>query len=717
MIGPNRAEWFEALQQVGVPIWTYAENAFLILANPSSVASLRTNPAFQLVAVYQPALKITTPLLDYLGVLPGVVVLDGSQDLAGVRAMLESLAGGQVTFEPEGPTRDTVLQLTASEVQALAFLPEVLRLEEAGQAQLSDERQALVVGGQHNGTQPINPTTYDDWLLLKNFCTTTGMPPGCYSASANVAVFDTGLDQNICPTSDPTCPSGVQTQHPDLQTRETRFYCANRGSTNACYGFDGGYLTSYAYSDNVAHGTAVASIIAGDPLKPGTGVEARWGLGKDQNNFYLGSGIAPLAKILTFRIWNNRAVEFGSLGQYAPADFETWYGQLPADPQTRFSNNSWGYYNDTSYSTYSYKFDQLVRDSNGGYNDFGHPMTIVFAAGNKEIGGFEQVLPPANAKNVISVGAEESYRQSDVPPWDLQDCKVASSIKNIATFSNRAVQPDPNRLKPDFVEPATRLGAAFTRGDPHYYGSCIIAPNGGDPNGGYYTRFWGTSGAAPVVTGMAVLVDEWYFRRVQAARPSPAMVKAMLVAHADDLYGGMDQRTSQTLGHRPTMPQGWGRPNLDKLFQTAVGTLYFDEDHATSPTRRFRPNQASWTVNVQVADPTKDVILAMAFSDCPATPGASPLKVNNLDLYVRDAGYSYVGNYFDTQGYSTRTAQPPSGDANNNVELIRIRPGEILNNDFTIEVVPQQLAGHAVPGIDGSFTPNQDFALYVYNAH
>ena len=53
-------------------------------------------------------------------------------------------------------------------------------------------------------------------------------------------------------------------------------------------------------------------------------------------------------------------------------------------------------------------------------------------------------------------------------------------------------------------------------------------------------------------------------------------------------------------------------------------------------------------------------------------------------------------------------------DMDNNVELIRIRPGDLVGSSFTIEVVPSIINGQAVPTLDGG-SPNQDFALYVYN--
>ena len=41
---------------------------------------------------------------------------------------------------------------------------------------------------------------------------------------------------------------------------------------------------------------------------------------------------------------------------------------------------------------------------------------------------------------------------------------------------------------------------------------------------------------------------------------------------------------------------------------------------------------------------------------------------------------------------------------------------DLTDEDFSIEVQAWTLAGQAVPGLDGSGVPNQDFAIYVVNA-
>jgi hypothetical protein len=709
--GPNRAEWESALRTVGEPILYYPENTYLVRAEPARVWALRGSPAFQYVGVYQPAFKIRPDILVAEGPVPATVQLDGGRDLTGVTAIIEALAGRKVEFEESGPIRNVTLTLTANDAKTLAFLPEVVYIEGLSPGSPSDERQALVVAGRHNGTQPTNPTTYDDWLALKGFCTYASHPPGCYNYWTKVAVYDSGLDVNRCLSEGSECTGGTTDRHPDLGSREKRFFCATSGSTNYC--LEAG---TYVYSDLCyrSHGTGVSSVIAGDPV---AGVEALGANARDSNQYYLGAGIAPLSEVVTFRIWNDSCVNFGS-SFYSASNFESWSQRLVQALGTttvRFANHSWNNNEgeDRTYNAFSQKFDQLVRDADGGFNQFDRPQTVVFAAGNTV--SSIQVLAPATAKNVVSVGASESYRPTDVAPW-ASGCNTgtAASIKNIAYFSRRQYQSEAARFKPDLVAAGSRIGMAFSR---RRVSEPILEcdPTYSDPNARYYDREAGTSFAAPVVAGAAILAETWYHNRTGILYPSPALLKAMLVAHADDLHGGTDKVTSTTLPHRPSVAQGFGRPNLDKLFQTTVGVRYFDEDHTAGGTRRFIPGEASWSQNLVVADATKDVVVALVYTDRYAAIGAASLNVNQLDVKVWDGGAYYLGNTLDTSGYSLRLDVGLAGDTHNTVELIRIRPGEIVGGDFTLDVVPISISGRAVPGLDG-LSSNQDFAVYIYNA-
>lgn len=729
MVGPNRPEWWSEMEKAGTPIAYFPDNTFLLRARGADARALLGRSGFQHVSAYQPAFKVRLSLtMAEEAPMPVAVSLDGGQDTSTVVRMMQAMSGQEVDLDGEGPIRTAVTVLMPSDARLLALLPEVVWVEPHIGGEPSDERQALTLAGRHDGTMPTNPGTYMSWLQSKGFCTATRRPPGCYDYWTKVAVFDSGIDKNVCPSSAPECPGGTRQQHPDFGSRVVQLRCANKlDGTNHCLGADTAYPGQYSYSDKCEHGTAVASLLAGDPTQ---GVEALGISAKDSQAFYLGTGVAPLAQLLPFRIWDDSCWWFGSLTDpfYSPADFGRWYAQLPAFPTTRFSTNSWnqrslhrsdlpGDFDRYAYTSLSRKFDELVRDANGGFNDNSHPITIVFSAGNIDPAtSISSVEGPANAKNVIAAGAAESYRTSDVAPWNNSTvCGEAQSIKNIAGISARGVRDDGNRFKPDLVVPTTRSGVAFTRSGEWAYRSCIVAPASNDPNGRYYTRFYGTSAAAPLVAGSAVLADTWYYNRNGGSFPSPAMLKAMLVAHADDLIGGIDKVTGNPIPiHRPSFEQGWGRVNLDKLFQTTVPVKYYDQDATPQGLRRFIPGKGSWTVNLQVANPTKEVILVLAFTDRYAQENAGTLSVNNVDLYVLDGGWQYQGNDFLADGFTRRAQSSGYPDWDNTVEMIRIRPGEVVNGDFTVEVVPGVNA-KAVPGLDGS-SPNQDFALYIYNA-
>lgn len=223
-----------------------------------------------------------------------------------------------------------------------------------------------------------------------------------------------------------------------------------------------------------------------------------------------------------------------------------------------------------------------------------------------------------------------------------------------------------------------------------------------------------------------MLVDAWYRATRSGWIPSPAMIKAMLVAHADELAGrtdGMPQqslaypnaRGEGTLGHRPTRAQAWGKLNLDKvLVNNEPAIAYFDENHGNSPIRRFVPGSGPWSTTLTCTTPNPEIVVVMVYTDYPAAEGATTLDVNELDLRVYHGSYRYYGNIFDTtSGYTSRTLLGlGSGDNFNTVEMVRMRPGELADGSYTIEVRPVAINAKAVPTLDAG--SNQDFAVYVY---
>jgi hypothetical protein len=221
------------------------------------------------------------------------------------------------------------------------------------------------------------------------------------------------------------------------------------------------------------------------------------------------------------------------------------------------------------------------------------------------------------------------------------------------------------------------------------------------------------------------LAEAWYYyvtSGTPSTLPSPAMVKAMLVAHADDLYGGEDPLTSGTLPHSPSAAQGWGRVNLDATLQDEVAVTVFDEDHASSPIRRFTSAGQFWTQELEIDDSSKPFIAVLVFTDAASSPTASgSLVVNDLTLRVSRPNQlgttHWLGNIFASGSWYSKSHAVPMktlNDPNNTVEVIRI-DGAALTVPFTLKVSAAAINDKAVPGLDGT-SDNQDFALYIYNA-
>jgi len=816
LAGPARWEWEQALRAIGTPVEYLPENGYIVRSSPSRAQFLRYRPFVKSTTVYQPAYKVLNSLLSQGGAFQVLVQLDGEVDLTNAKAILESINNGPIYYEDTGSMRNTTVKVSSFDLPTIAALPEVLWIEYPIGPTLSDEGIALSVAGKVtlDGTGPASPGTFQNWLTEsgQGFCTPSSHPANCtdYSGLGAVAFFDSGLDVNICnPSSDANCQNetGICTsgstfsRHPDLcntaQNHEIQFFCATTpAGTNLCHNPYSGNPGVLDYSDYCAHGTATASILVGDPVA-GTHL-------KDSNGYYYGGGIAPSAKLIEFKInglpnpSNVGSCDFlpdpanlGSPYVPSPADWARYYNTV-YNAGARFANNSWNNYGlsetlpgqtsqtsiQWSYNLYSRKMDQLVRDSTGT-GSYHSPMVVAISAGNQNQSNastdkstwFPYVVAPATAKNVMTAGSAEGFRSIASDPDFSGDfaCGNANSFKNVLAVSGRGVQGRPGRFKPDLLAPTSRAAVAYTRSSTDAFKGhgCVEPPpdpcdtgNPGSPHcpveGGYYVRFESTSGAAPVVLGAAVLTNAWLAKHQfpgMSGAPSPAMVKALLMAHAADIsggsytsgYGPLPNNTplGTTVPSRPNPHEGWGRVELNQgkgagiapsLFQTDVTPTFFDEDHGTTPTRRFVKSSSTslqaWSKNFQVIDSSKEVIIALAWTDAPGKDNTGDTSVspavNNLDLRVVDSNpvqstsraasqpLYRLGNKM-SGGYSNVYLNIPPGDTDNNVEIIRVAAGKFISNDFLLSVIPTSITMQGVPGLDASY-PNQDWALYVYNA-
>jgi len=222
---------------------------------------------------------------------------------------------------------------------------------------------------------------------------------------------------------------------------------------------------------------------------------------------------------------------------YVPSDLSLLFAPAYTDG-ARIHNNSWGSPG-SRYDTWAQTADQFVWD---------HPdMIIVVAAGN---GGIDRgadglvdpgsLYSPATAKNVMAVGASESLRTGEgytgtygdlagtnFPANPVRDDCISDAPWGLAAFSSRGPAPD-GRARPELVAPGSNVVSARS----HHPEATYPYPYSAD-----YAFGSGTSQAAPLVSGAAALVRQWYATQGYTT-PSAALVRATLVHGAADISPG-----------------------------------------------------------------------------------------------------------------------------------------------------------------------------------
>ncbi|MBN1390625.1 MAG: S8 family serine peptidase [Candidatus Thermoplasmatota archaeon] len=305
----------------------------------------------------------------------------------------------------------------------------------------------------------------------------------------------------------------------------------------------------------------------------------------------------------------------------------------------RIQTNSWstrGSYG--NYTWRSWQTDNFI----WGNKD----LLVLFSAGNQGSDGPYSISTQAVSKNVIAVGASESYRPTI--------SSTANNISEMASFSSLGPTWGDGRIKPDVVAPGTWIlstrSSLITDFWNHYWGSNSTY-QGVNSN---YAYNGGTSMSTPIVAGMAALIAQ-YFSEVEGHSPSAALIKAAVINGARPL----DDKWSSV----PNSREGWGRVNLSN----SLGTVDSDAgrmkyvDNSTGLT-----TGASHTRLFTVANGDSDLVITLVWSDHPGSNTSSTKLVNDLDLKVTTPdGRNFNGNDLQSPYNDTR-------DSVNNVERIVI---------------------------------------------
>ncbi len=630
-----------------------------------------------------------------LGFLPG---LEEHEVLAELPAAMEVL--GTSRWDSDD-TLSVTVRAGRSEMEAvLKTSPRLFGVSPAGEAHLADERQGLIITGRHNGTQ-ITPypgilgyVPYLTWLSNRGLRTA--------SNQQTVAVFDTGYD-------DGTGPSGLH--HPDLENPERLIDNANYVPATP----------TAATTDAQGHGTMVAGVIVGNGAGSGT---------KDAQGFYLGTGIAPDAKVVAVQIWAKLGAGC-TISNIIDKDLNPGLTKFKASiafgrtnaaggDKALIANHSWNT-GVADYNEHAKLLDERTVDADPNRAGV-QPMLMVVTAGNSgDAAG--TVLNPGTAKNVITVGATQNYRPSTEPSSPPNTCDPpapakftteANQIGEVSQFSSRgkhfAALPDFQlihniRVKPDLVAPGGRIFSTVPYAATASYvcqGICRDYWPDVLPPTDYHSYAQGTSFAAPVVAGAAALVRKQLLDG--GINPSPSLVKALLIATADDLELAGD--------HRPSNDFGYGRTNLDRATDASVRRVNITEDPAQAVTTG---QERTWTLTIDNAG--RDTYIVLAWSDIASVSGSIvPLLVNDLRLTVEAIGGNrfWRGSNFNENitgtdnGYSytyTAGGDPGVNDTVNTVEAIFI-PKNTFSSGQQIVI---RVSGHSIQ------SGAQMFALHAYN--
>jgi hypothetical protein len=707
-IGPPRTAWLETLANLGVAvIQPVPLNAALITADTGTIGRAAALPFVQFTDRYHPTLKAAA-LDGSPAAREFFVQLAPAPDVATDRTAVEAAA----TMLPRAVEKgDQYLWLqahmTRAAVEGLLELPLVVGVFERPSFAPSDERVAMSLTRNVDVSgMPTHPTRYRNWL--DRAC------PYCGNLAAEnfkVGVADAaGIDGG---TTGP--------HHPDLPASRVEY-----GTDFRAFGYEDPELRDFG-----GHSTMVAGIIAGNPSANGAA-----GAG----GFLYGGGVAPSAAIVSTAVgmWQN---EYEPNGQPSAANF-TPIAETGADAREHgayIQNHSYNRYtgrggemwpegvrcprlHDGEYEDTAAEFDQEVRQNH---------MTMVVSSGNidgqarSDAGGWAEyfpnggctiahpllVLPPATAKNVISVGGAENARE----PSEQWVCHGAgaSSFSNVMANSKQGTRIA-GYIKPDLMAPSSSITSIRSMLATSSSGFCNYASPDRDItlNSNQYIASTGTSWAAPVVAGAALLASRRYAESVRApgAAPNasaarPSLLKAMLVAGARSMKGGIDKRTGEAIGALPNPQQGFGRVHLEDVLSHYPARTYLNETFLLSGS-----GAAPYRVTCRVHDPGLPVKVVLAWSDAAALPGTADgptLLINDLDLKVElgsPCSTRYRGNRLDANELSIADATCTGGtpDDINNVELVRFNAGAPI--DFVVEV--SMTSG-----------TNQHFALVIHNAY
>lgn len=608
---------------------------------------------------------------------------------------LRTIAGG-FQHEVQYLTYHNIrVELNGAQLAKVVDLPYVLSVERFVPPAPSEERQAHAI----KGIAAPDGTSYVTWLAAR------GITPAELTASnILVDVVDLGLDRGC----------GLFPQHPDLAGREAYWHVYTNEPTPTTPPNSPPFPANGA--DRANHGTMVAGIIGGN------GTEAS----QVDGAYRYGLGIAPGLRVGSTKIFEKdfKVAATGDIFTWARAAVTARCGE-PCAPSTpcpaSIQNHSYNdYSNDGStfgiYNMTSQQYDTVVRDADN-VTPGDQPLAMAVATGNyrQRQTLANRVLPAATAKNVLSMGGVENVRPRVTSCGTTGLDALRNSSEGFYRMSYQSLRTTVDfRYKPELVAPSTVIYSTRSQ-DPVALPYCAVA-------GPFFTGASGTSFAAPYGAAAMALV-KFHRRKFYYHDPSPAMLKAMLVAGARSLTGSPDRHdgleydgtpSNFRVDRWPGYEQGFGLLQLNTLFDTSTYHWWLDQSYVLNLS-----SQTSYTRNFVINDGTRPTRIVLAWTDVPAAVNAPMSYVNKLQLQAQFGSCStrYFGNSTDAQDNSylhdCRTRPATIGGPSDVVSIISIPAGRYPSGTVFTAIVSASLTGTARRDLAG---PNQDFALFMMNA-
>lgn len=434
--GLTTDEWLDSLRDAGVEILQYVPHqAFLVYGETSAIAKAAAHARVRWVGAFRAEHKLSDEVRSF-----GNGKLKEKYDVAvfanadlGLKA---AEIGGRIisTSKLSNNFFNVVrVELSPSELERVASIDGVVRIDPFIPPTAEDERAAQIVAGNYSSVTTLNPPGYNP---LAQF--------GVDGTGVTVSVVDDGVS---IPGNGGFYLTSANTVHGPL-----------RGATAGA---------------QAGHGHLNASIIAGNtPF--GT---------LDPLGYNYGLGVAPKANIINipFLVSGNTTTD-------AQAVDDTLNTLGPNGVAGSISNNSWGDgTNGNSYDSLAAQYDGFVRDASLGPAI--SPFSIIFSAGNMGTSGLTR---PKMSKNTISVANSENIRPELGAADNIDDLRSSSSRGPAA---DGRIKPDvtaPGTVITGSQAGNCNLGASPSCFDPNHgwsSGTSHAAPQVAGA-AALFTQFW-----------------------------------------------------------------------------------------------------------------------------------------------------------------------------------------------------------------------------------